>query len=1206
MPNDPQPLLASAYWDYSRKAVISQTVPAPFVLSEQEHVQIANMQQCYQAVPWLFRSVEMRANSVAKMPFRITQKGSKSKDAIDESADYQNAVGFLPNPVDFLWRLEAAASIWGAGYYWHSYNRVRTLGLRYLIPVTVQPEIDDETGLTGFTRWVNGQPRLASTRDIVHFWRPDPFVEIGPPEGSPVKAALAAAGVLLNVDLFAATFFQRGAIKATLLTVEGNPPKTEREALKTWWERIVSGIRNAFSTEVISSSVKPVQIGEGINDLANTTLTEEKKADIAVAMGVPQSVIFSGSATGLGGGGVVRQDDKHFYDKTILPDCGWIQATLNDQVMHPNGYHWEFLPETLDIYQVEESALARSFQLYVDIGLPKSLAAQMVGIELPPGWDYADLDKLEAPKETTNAADEERRKEEQAERDKERAGKPLLPAAEGKALNGDLAAQPAAPSVEQAQVEASKDEDEDDDEEAAAKGGPGSGNFGHEGRPGVVGGSLPSGKANALSPSMSIEEMTAFLQNEIETVTTPVYDMQPGWGFMSPRGQAIAAAPGVSILHGSWAGGMDGLEVLFNAGFVRYRLTPKRLALEFRSLSSTLRSEIGDFLSIRPGMAVDFETGRTDGEREEFERYLGAKAKIVTGLSVTPFETDMRAWRLKSKRKGKVAPFTSDAIPAQITDAVKFLGQDDWQRGFAWLAELQALKANRAPDRAAEAALRDEITALLLDWRLRFAEAIFNGDAVAYDALADELRLLIGPYLVLSVLDSYMAQAALMGVAYDITLVNIAALRWANLYSYELIKGINATTQKLVSEAISQFIATPGMTIGDIERMLERSFGPVRAEMIAVTETTRAYSQGTTVLQDLLRQSGVDMVRAWKTGADEKVCPVCAPLEGKTEDEWPDDLKDGPPAHVKCRCGATLRLRKPAKSAVDWAWPFSMSRWATADDLAALGVTIKGGPGSGNWGHAGRPGMRGGSQPGGGLRNRTAAAEKPPAPTNKVKIVPMWEEEEEAVQAFGLTMDDIAAMTAWPGDETDIQAIVNVAAGKGYVELSVRWVQEGRVEAVGVMERNFKVNDGGSKSAEQSLLEIHKDFQGRDVADKLYNTQFDIYRRIGVSKVDIYADISIGRYAWAQRGFQYRSAAGGERATERFKTWCDDRGVKLNSYPTFRTPQDVANFKASGVKMSHRDIGNPDIKPGDYDLGKAFLLDLSPFGHGAWHGVLDI
>lgn len=479
-------MLASAYWDYARKAVVSQSVTAPFLLSEQEQQAAADMLACYQSVPWLFRAVQMRCDAVSKMPFRITKKGSTSKDAFDDSANYQNKLGFLPNPTRLFWLIEAASSFWGSAYLWRSYNERRVLGLRYLLPPTITPEIDEDQGLTGFTRYLNGQPKHSTTADIVYLWRPDPFVEIGPPLSSPVSAALSAANVLLNVDLFAAAFFQRGAIKATLLTVEGNPPKTEREALKTWWERVIGGIRNAFSTEVVSANVTPVQIGEGINDLANTTLTDEKRSEIAVALGVPQSVIHSGSATGLGGGGVARQDDKHFYDKTVVPECGWMQADLNEQVFHPQGYHMEFTPEVLEIYQAEEAALARSFQLYVDIGLPKSLAAQMVGIELPPGWEYADLDKMEAPEGKDaagkDAADDEKRKEEQADREAERDA---LEGA-GKPTNDDAKALP------------------DDDDGDAAKGGAGSGNWGHEGRPGVRGGSKPGGGAMTVVSTSEI------------------------------------------------------------------------------------------------------------------------------------------------------------------------------------------------------------------------------------------------------------------------------------------------------------------------------------------------------------------------------------------------------------------------------------------------------------------------------------------------------------------------------------------------------------------------------------------------------------------------------------------------------------------------------------------------------------------------------
>jgi len=38
---------------------------------------------------------------------------------------------------------------------------------------------------------------------------------------------------------------------------------------------------------------------------------------------------------------------------------------------------------------------------------------------------------------------------------------------------------------------------------------------------------------------------------------------------------------------------------------------------------------------------------------------------------------------------------------------------------------------------------------------------------------------------------------------------------------------------------------------------------------------------------------------AWRTAADERVCPVCGPLAGQ---EWLADTGPQPPAHANCRC----------------------------------------------------------------------------------------------------------------------------------------------------------------------------------------------------------------------------------------------------------------------------------------------------------------
>jgi hypothetical protein len=211
------------------------------------------------------------------------------------------------------------------------------------------------------------------------------------------------------------------------------------------------------------------------------------------------------------------------------------------------------------------------------------------------------------------------------------------------------------------------------------------------------------------------------------------------------------------------------------------------------------------------------------------------------------------------------------------------------------------------PDRAAEDALRRKLEAVLKAQRARVAQAVVDGADVDWNAMMAELRAVVGPALAATATQQAAIYAAGLNIPLDIAKINVLAWAWAQGYSYELVKGITATTQQVVSQAVAQFIATPGMTIGDVVGMLDTTFGSVRAQMIAVTETTRAYTQANQITQSLLREMGVETVRVWQTSADEKVCEICGPLQGVTEDEW-GDLADGPPGHVNCRCWTTSKV----------------------------------------------------------------------------------------------------------------------------------------------------------------------------------------------------------------------------------------------------------------------------------------------------------
>jgi len=270
---------------------------------------------------------------------------------------------------------------------------------------------------------------------------------------------------------------------------------------------------------------------------------------------------------------------------------------------------------------------------------------------------------------------------------------------------------------------------------------------------------------------------------------------------------------------------------------------------------------------------------------------------------------DLQRWRQKVKRFGAEVKFESTDIPDALQEFIGRRLRDGVDDAFSFMRMLKvyadAIKVE--PDRAAEAELRKRI----LDVFRGRLEAVLSSPESAVDALLgmdNDLRAAVQPVLVKVVEDAVIAESLAVGVYPDVAAVNAAALAWASSYTYDLVTGLMETTRKVVSDAIRAFLSTPGMTVKDLEDMLAPAFGPVRAEMIAITEVTRAMAQATLIYQQLLKEWGLEMVRVWHTSNDEHVCPICEPNNGKPEGAW--TVPDGPPAHPRCRCWTTLELRR--------------------------------------------------------------------------------------------------------------------------------------------------------------------------------------------------------------------------------------------------------------------------------------------------------
>jgi len=139
----------------------------------------------------------------------------------------------------------------------------------------------------------------------------------------------------------------------------------------------------------------------------------------------------------------------------------------------------------------------------------------------------------------------------------------------------------------------------------------------------------------------------------------------------------------------------------------------------------------------------------------------------------------------------------------------------------------------------------------------------------------------------------------LIGLNINMSLVNRQVLDTTKIYTDAWWESVSATTRKELRNAMvrwqSQGLGKRGLP--DLIKSLEPTFGRVRAERIAVTETTRIFDTGNRIAQD---SAGIQY-QEWMTVGDDLVCPICSPLN---KVQFPINQGPRPPGdtHVNCRC----------------------------------------------------------------------------------------------------------------------------------------------------------------------------------------------------------------------------------------------------------------------------------------------------------------
>ena len=326
----------------------------------------------YEKVPMYYRAINLRADALGTVPYELLRAGLP--------VDYP----FSTPLENLIQQTERALMLVGRAFWLRLYRGRVLYGFQFINPrsveVTFHPDMmtgaDYLTGLR-FTQKIDGHIHATWTAaDIVYFHEPSIKNDINE-EVSPARVALQSAQLAYYLERFASAFFEHGAQPALVLSLDKSITPPELERMKSHWTRYVENVGNAFKTFFFRGQVNAQIVTFPLDQMDMVPIQERAVMNIVSTFGVPRTMIEASAANYA----TADSDRQSFWRETIVPRLAFYERVLNEQLFRTLKYQFKFLPEKLDVFQVDEAARANSLVLLVQAGLPLAAAMKQLGYD---------------------------------------------------------------------------------------------------------------------------------------------------------------------------------------------------------------------------------------------------------------------------------------------------------------------------------------------------------------------------------------------------------------------------------------------------------------------------------------------------------------------------------------------------------------------------------------------------------------------------------------------------------------------------------------------------------------------------------------------------------------------------------------------------------------------------------------------------------
>jgi len=328
--------------------------------------------QLYATVPLVYRAIRLRADALSAVPIKIIAGKDEEK-----TWPFPTALRTL------IWRAEAGLLQTG-GAYWEivsnksGYKKdVRFRNSHYMdVSYDNGKLIFKQTTANG-GEWINEPDK--GLYQMVYFSDYDPAQDILPGVGA-AEVGRIDARLITALSKFPEAYFEGGAMPVTLLGIDSSDTN-EIARVENWFKRSATAIKNAFRVLGIrAGSIIPTTLTPDLEKMAMPELYNTAKKNIAVAFGIPESMLDTTAANFA----TAQEARLGFYEDQIKARAAMFEDVINTQLLAKEKLSIKFDFEAMSLFQEDEAARAKVLRELTYSGTPLELAFDLAGYALTP------------------------------------------------------------------------------------------------------------------------------------------------------------------------------------------------------------------------------------------------------------------------------------------------------------------------------------------------------------------------------------------------------------------------------------------------------------------------------------------------------------------------------------------------------------------------------------------------------------------------------------------------------------------------------------------------------------------------------------------------------------------------------------------------------------------------------------------------------